>query len=667
MLKILVSPNALKESLTATDAADAIAKGIVNSGIEATLHKLPIADGGDGMLEVLEHGLDAKKQQVEVSDPLGRPISANYLYSETKQIAVIEMAEAAGLRLLKSNEHAPLESTTQGVGELMIDALNRGANHIILGIGGSATTDAATGLASALGIEFLDKDGKLLRGCGESLIKIETINTTNADARLEEIKLDVICDVSNPLLGSNGAAAVYAPQKGANPAQVAQLEDGLAHFAKLLKKQYNKKNVDFPGAGAAGGLGAGLNIIFNAELKAGADFILDLLQVDDALNDVDLVITAEGKLDEQTSHGKAPSSIAKRAKKRNIPCVVIAGQVQGPLDDLCNNGVTAAFSLCNGPMSLADAKTHAPELLIQVSEQIMRLHFNQYSLPAYLKNKMKRQDIMIKKCLFPAAGYGTRFLPATKAMPKEILPVLDKPLIQYGVEEAMHANMREIAIITGRGKRALADHFDTNYELEHQISGTSKEALLTDIRKIIDECIFSYTRQSAMRGLGDAILCGETLIGNEAFGVILADDLCEGDQGDGVMQQMCRIYEKYRCSVIAIQEVDPEEVYKYGVIEGRELEDDVYVVSSMVEKPDPKDAPSNLAIIGRYILTPDIFSVLKRTPNGKNNELQLTDALETQAKENMVIAYKFKGKRFDCGSMDGFVEATNYFYDKQKK
>ena len=251
---------------------------------------------------------------------------------------------------------------------------------------------------------------------------------------------------------------------------------------------------------------------------------------------------------------------------------------------------------------------------------------------------------MIKKCLFPAAGYGTRFLPATKAMPKEILPVLDKPLIQYGVEEAMEAGMREIAIITGRGKRALADHFDTNYELEHQISGTSKEALLTDIRKIIDGCTFSYTRQREMRGLGDAILCGETLIGKEPFGVILADDLCEGENhSEGVMQQMCKIYEKYRCSVIAIQEVDPEEVYKYGVIAGRQLEDGVYVVSSMVEKPDPKDAPSNLAIIGRYVLTPEIFSVLKRTPNGKNNELQLTDALQIQAKENMVIAYKFKG------------------------
>ncbi len=271
---------------------------------------------------------------------------------------------------------------------------------------------------------------------------------------------------------------------------------------------------------------------------------------------------------------------------------------------------------------------------------------------------------MIKKCLFPAAGYGTRFLPATKAMPKEVLPVLDKPLIQYGVEEAMEAGMRHIAVITGRGKRAIEDHFDISYELEHQISGTAKEGLLTDIRRIIDNCTFSYTRQIEMRGLGHAILTGETLIGQEPFGVILADDLCVGE-GLGVMAQMLEIYEKYRCSIVAIEEVAPEEVHKYGVIDGRELDDGIYVVDSMVEKPSREEAPSNLAVIGRYVLTPDVFDILRRTEPGKNGELQITDALQTQAKENMVIAYKFKGRRFDCGSVDGFVAATNYFYQQR--
>jgi UTP--glucose-1-phosphate uridylyltransferase len=269
---------------------------------------------------------------------------------------------------------------------------------------------------------------------------------------------------------------------------------------------------------------------------------------------------------------------------------------------------------------------------------------------------------MIKKCLFPAAGYGTRFLPATKAMPKEILPILNKPLIQYGVEEALAAGMHEIAIVTGRGKRAIEDHFDISYELEHQISGTSKEQYLVDIRRLIDECTFSYTRQVEMKGLGHAILTGETLIGPEPFGVVLADDLCVGD-GEAVLAQMVQIYRKYRCSVVAIEEVPEDEVHKYGVIDCSPLEENIYVVADMVEKPPADEAPSHLAIIGRYILTPDIFDILRRTPAGKNGELQITDALKTQAQEGMVLAYKFRGRRFDCGSIDGFVAATNYFYE----
>lgn len=273
---------------------------------------------------------------------------------------------------------------------------------------------------------------------------------------------------------------------------------------------------------------------------------------------------------------------------------------------------------------------------------------------------------MIKKCLFPAAGYGTRFLPATKAMPKEILPIVNKPLIEYGVQEAMQAGMTDIAMVTGRGKRALADHFDISYELEHQINGSSKEGLLSGIREIMEKCTFAYTRQNEMKGLGDAILKGEVIIGRQPFGVVLADDLCESSVEDGVLAQMVKIYDKYRCSVVAIEEVPKEETSKYGVIAGSPMEDDIFMVTDMVEKPNPEDAPSNLAIIGRYILTPDIFDILRETPPGKGGELQITDALLTQAKRNMVLAYKFKGRRFDCGSMDGFVEATNHYYQKMK-
>lgn len=276
---------------------------------------------------------------------------------------------------------------------------------------------------------------------------------------------------------------------------------------------------------------------------------------------------------------------------------------------------------------------------------------------------------MISKCLFPAAGYGTRFLPATKATPKEMLPVLTKPLIQYGVEEAIDAGIETMAIVTGRGKRAIEDHFDISYELEHQIKGTSKEHYLTEIRDVITKCTFSYTRQVEMKGLGHAILTGETLIGHEdAFAVILADDLCSNTTEEGsVLSQMVKLYEKYKCSIVAIEEIPKEETNKYGVISGEQIEPNIFKIDNMVEKPEPKDAPSNLAIIGRYILTPDIFNIIRETKPGKGGEIQITDALLTQAKKGMVLAYKFKGQRFDCGSIDGFVKATNYFYDKSNK
>lgn len=270
---------------------------------------------------------------------------------------------------------------------------------------------------------------------------------------------------------------------------------------------------------------------------------------------------------------------------------------------------------------------------------------------------------MIKKCLFPAAGYGTRFLPATKAMPKEMLPVVNKPLIQYGVEEALEAGLKEISIVTGRGKRALEDHFDISYELEHQIKGTDKEKYLVGIRRLIEECTFSYTRQVEMKGLGHAILSGRPLIGDEPFAVVLADDLCFNLNGDGVLQQMVKLYNQFRCSIVAIQEVPAEEVSKYGVIAGEMIREDIYRVHSMVEKPQPADAPSNLAIIGRYILTPDIFDLIKQTEPGKGGEIQITDALMKQAQDGCVIAYKFKGKRFDCGGAEGYIEATNFCYE----
>ena len=270
---------------------------------------------------------------------------------------------------------------------------------------------------------------------------------------------------------------------------------------------------------------------------------------------------------------------------------------------------------------------------------------------------------MIKKCLFPVAGYGTRFLPATKSMPKEMMPIVDKPLIQYGVEEAMLAGLTDLGFVNGRNKRAIPDHFDINYELENEIAGSGKEAKLSTIREVMSACTFSYTRQNQMLGLGHAILCGKTLVGDQPFGVILADDLCLNDVGPQVMAQMVQLYKQFRCTIVAVEEVPMDEVHKYGVIKGERIDDRLIKVSDMVEKPSVERAPSNLAVIGRYILTPDIFDIIESTDPGKNGEVQLTDAINTQARNGCVMAYRFEGSRYDCGSIDGFVEATNAVYN----
>jgi len=269
---------------------------------------------------------------------------------------------------------------------------------------------------------------------------------------------------------------------------------------------------------------------------------------------------------------------------------------------------------------------------------------------------------LISKCLFPAAGYGTRFLPATKAVPKEMLPILTKPLLQYAVEEALSSGITNMAIVTGRGKRAIEDHFDNSFELDAQLKGTSKEHYLHEIKEVIDKATFTYVRQQKMLGLGHAILTGEPLIGNEAFAVILADDLCSCNN-KGVMEQMIEVYHKYQCSIVAIQEVPLNETSKYGIIAGELIDKslDTYLVSNMVEKPSKNNAPSNMAIIGRYILTPDIFNILRNIQPGKGGEIQITDALLNQAKKGKVIAYKFEGTRFDCGSVEGHIKATNHF------
>ena len=265
--------------------------------------------------------------------------------------------------------------------------------------------------------------------------------------------------------------------------------------------------------------------------------------------------------------------------------------------------------------------------------------------------------MLIRKAVFPIAGLGTRFLPATKASPKEMLPVVDKPLIQYAVEEAYAAGIRQMIFVTGRTKRSIEDHFDTAYELESELEAAGKQELLQLVRRIMpDDMQVVYVRQHRALGLGHAVLCARELVGNEAFAVLLADDLMVGEPS--ITSQMVRQYEEWRASILAVQDVPREETRRYGIVSGTALNDRLVDVSGIVEKPSPEDAPSTLAVAGRYILTPGIFDELANQQQGVGGEIQLTDAIASMLRREKIFAFRYEGKRYDCGSKLGFLQAT---------
>ena len=268
----------------------------------------------------------------------------------------------------------------------------------------------------------------------------------------------------------------------------------------------------------------------------------------------------------------------------------------------------------------------------------------------------------IHKCIFPAAGYGTRFLPVTKSSPKEMLPIVNKPLIHYGVAESYEADIKDIMFIVGRNKESIVNYFDINFELENHIKGTQKEDQLSDLRELLKNCAFSYIRQGEIKGLGHAILTAHHHVENMPFAVILSDDLCLAPQGKGVLHQMHEIYKQEKCTIIALQEVLPAETSHYGIVDAQQIDDRLYEIKSMIEKPSPEKAPSQLAIIGRYILVPSIFSYLQKIKPGSNKEYQITDALAEQAKHERVIGLKINATHFDCGNIEGFVQATSYVF-----
>ncbi|GAB4355555.1 MAG: UTP--glucose-1-phosphate uridylyltransferase GalU [Gammaproteobacteria bacterium] len=271
----------------------------------------------------------------------------------------------------------------------------------------------------------------------------------------------------------------------------------------------------------------------------------------------------------------------------------------------------------------------------------------------------------VRKVVFPVAGLGTRFLPATKASPKEMLPIVDKPLIQYAAEEAVAAGIDELIFVTSSSKRAIEDHFDRNHELEMELQNRGKSQMLKEIQHIVPDSVTCvYIRQPEALGLGHAVLCAKSVVGDEPFAVILADDLINGET-KSCMEQMVEVFKEQQCSLLCVEEVDPEDTNKYGIVESTHYLDHLKTVDGIVEKPAPEVAPSNLAVLGRYILTPGIFEILETTERGAGGEIQLTDAISDLLKQEQVLAYQYRGRRYDCGSKVGYLQATvDYALDR---
>ncbi len=371
-MKIVVAPNAFKGSLTAKAAATAISSGVRRVLPEAEIVEVPVADGGDGLLCVTDGISAGKLHRVTVSNPLQEKITAEFWHNPESKTAIIEMALASGLVLLDEKRRDPTRTTTLGTGQLISAALDCGAQKIYVGIGGSATNDGGIGMAHALGIRFLNDKGKALTPTGNSLGKIRSIDTSNLDPRIRERSFIAVCDVNNPLCGDQGAARIYGPQKGATPAQIEELDLGLQNLAAIIERDLGLKVLKLPGAGAAGGLGAGLLAFLNARLKKGIDVVLELVDLKNKLQGADLLLTGEGQIDRQTAFGKAPAGVAALAKEKNIPCIAIAGSIGSELGKLHDGGINAVFSICPGPLTLEDALNQAEKLLSQSSEQVLR-------------------------------------------------------------------------------------------------------------------------------------------------------------------------------------------------------------------------------------------------------------------------------------------------------
>lgn len=379
-MKIIIAPDSFKGSSSSINAAQAIKRGIKKIYPSAECIIVPVADGGEGTVEAAVSAAGGKYKTVKVTGPLGKAVKARFGILPGGK-AVIEMAEASGITLIPKEQLNPLKTSTYGTGELIKAALDVGCTQIMMGIGGSATTDCGIGMAAALGAKFLNEKGVETEKNGSALLHIKTIDLSNIDPRIKNAEIITACDVTNPLHGNKGAAYIYGPQKGAGEAMVKELDAGLKNMAGLIKKQLKSNAADIPGAGAAGGLGCGLTAFLGSRLMSGIDAVLDIVNFNEIIKDADLIITGEGKIDGQSIYGKVPVGIAGRAAKFGIPVIAIVGDIGENTDIVYNHGIDAVISTVNKAMPLEEAMAESSALLEETAERVMRIIKVGKSLP----------------------------------------------------------------------------------------------------------------------------------------------------------------------------------------------------------------------------------------------------------------------------------------------
>lgn len=373
MTKYVVAPDSFKESMTAKEVCEAMEKGIKNADGDAEVIKVPMADGGEGTVDSLVDATNGQRVTVEVTGPLGNKISAYYGILGNGTTAVIEMAKASGLEIVEKEKRNPMITTTFGTGELIRDALDHDVKEIIIGLGGSSTNDGGSGMAQALGAKLLDQNNHQISFGGGNLDKLDRIDISNLDSRLQDVKIILASDVTNPLIGKDGASRVFGPQKGATSEMVEKLENNLQHYAKIIKRDLNKDVASVSGAGAAGGLGAGLMAFTTCEMRRGVDLAIEVTKLEEKIRDADYVFTGEGGTDFQTKFGKTPYGVAKLGKKYHKPVISLAGYLGEGIDSLYGEGFTAIFGIIPGACDLSTALKNGPSNVARTTENIVRL------------------------------------------------------------------------------------------------------------------------------------------------------------------------------------------------------------------------------------------------------------------------------------------------------